>query len=477
MAGSCFEEMPMRNQLQKFTQFANTLLPHETEYLLAVQQFQDEKRLDILRLVDYNAHHIDQFTPYDTQLDKRKYNHLKNWIKERLEAVDVDKHFNWMLEMEQQIATDTIQTSEEKELLKAIRAYQHPAFFFTKFYELIEHYRHFLLIRLRYADHQLANDFLKKYQADYQLNKKVNEKLHDATLDIVGQYSGKKVESSQWTDWLSEVFYDDRIDGLNRYLALVRLVFISHNYRKYDLLRKKFDHLDRLFSQGIYYSKRLLLNYYSNRLMLHSNFREYDRAVYFGYLSIRSKNHDYLFYVNNLCAVLLRLKRYQEALQLIQKASPEAKKTKNFHNRVGYVAFYMEALNKNGLYKNAEGYGGSFLKAYAKEVLQYRWHLFFSVYLESLVQRAQFESLLRIAQKYKLLELDKTYRSTAAYLPVIPIYIEGAKYKEGLLSQKGLLENIAAYLKQCKEDKERMPALKKLLVEMKSWLPELGKIQ
>lgn len=460
--------------MQKFTQFANTLLPHETEYLLATQQFQDEKRLEILRLVDYNAHHIEQFTPYDTGIDKRKYNHLKNWIRERLKTVDVDEQFNWMLEMEQQIATDTIQTAEEKELLRAIRSYQHPAFFFTKFYELIEQYRHFLLIRLRYADHQLVDEFLNTYREDYRHNKGVNEKLHEVTLDIVGQYSGKQAESSQWTDWLSEVFYDERVDGLNRYLALVRLVFISHNYRKYDLLREKFDHLDRQFSRGIYYSKRLLLNYYSNRLMLHSNFREYDRAVYFGYLSIRSKNHDYLFYVNNLCAVLLRLQRYQEALQLIQQASPEAKKTKNFHNRVGYVAFYMEALNKNGLYKNAEGYGASFLKAYAREVIQYRWHLFFSVYLEALVRRGQFEALLRTAQKYKLPELDKAYRSNAAYLPDIPLYILGAEYKEGLISRKALLDSVREYLEQYQNDGERLPAFKKLLMEIKSWLPEVA---
>lgn len=464
----------MRNQLQKFTTFANTLLPHETEYLLSVQQFQDEKRLEILQLVNYNAHHIGQFTPYDTAIDKRKYNHLKNWINERLNAVDVDEQFNWMLTMEQQIATDTIQTKEEKALLKAIRIYQHPSFFFTKFYELIEQYRHFLLIRLRYADHQLADDFLKQYRRDYELNRSINEKLHDATIDIVGQYSGKKVESREWTDWLSEVFYDESTDGLNRYLALVRLVFISHNYRKYDLLREKFDHLDQLFAQGIYYSKRLLLNYYSNRLMLHSNFREYDQAVYYGYLSTRSKNHDYLFYVNNLCAVLLRLKRFQEALQVIQQASPEAKKTKNFHNRVGYVAFYMEALNKNGLYKNAEGYGASFLKAYAKQVLQYRWHLFFSVYLETLAQRGQFEALLRTAQKYKLLNLDKDYQTNAAYLPVISLYIAGAGFKEGILSRKELLLQIGHFADRYQHDTERRPGFQKLLNEMKSWLPEVN---
>ena len=74
----------MRNKLQKFTAFADTLLPHETEYLLSVQRFDDDERLAILRLIDYNCRNIYQFTPYGEEIDKRKYSHLKNWITEQL---------------------------------------------------------------------------------------------------------------------------------------------------------------------------------------------------------------------------------------------------------------------------------------------------------------------------------------------------------------------------------------------------------
>ena len=464
----------MRNQLQKFTDFANTLLPHEADYLLSVQQFADEQRLAILQQVAYNARHIAQFTPYDTAIDKRKYNHLQNWIQARLDAIDVDVHFSRMLDMEQKIMTDTIRPDEEKELLQEIRKYRHPAFFFTKFYEVVEHYRHFLLVRLRYADHQQADRFLKNYRQAYLESKEINEKLHDATLDIVGQYSGEPTESRQWAGWLSKIFYNENISGLNRYLSLVRLVFIGHNYRTYELLRKKFDYLDAQFSTGKYYSKRLLLNYYNNRLMLHSHFREYDKAVRYGYLSVRAKTHDYLLYVNNLCAVLLRLNRNQEALQLMQKAAPEAKKTKNFHNRVGYVAFYMEALNKNGLYKNAAGYGDTFLKAYADEVLQYRWHLFFSVYLEAVLHLGQSDKLLRTARKYTLPERDSAYRSNANYLPVIPLYVETARFREGLISRAELLKTVETYTGQYRNDPDRSAGFQELLERLRSWLPEVA---
>lgn len=460
----------MRHPLHTFTNFANSLLPHETEYLMSVQQLQDEERLTILRQVDYNAHHIGQFTPYDTSIDKRKYHHLQRWIQDKLSAVDVDEQLKWMLDMEQKINTDNIRSAEEKQLLKAIRSYRHPAFFFAKFYELVEQYRHFLLIRLRYADHQLADDFLRSYRPVYTRSRAINEQLHDATLDIVGQYSGQGGDSKQWIGWLSEVFYNEQVDGCNRYLALVRLVFISHNYRQYDLLREKFDYLDRQFSQGKYYSKRLLLNYYSNRLMLHSNFREYERAAHYGYLSIRARNHDYLLYVNNLCAVLMRTGRYQEALQLIQQASPEARKTKNFHNRIGYVSFYMEALISNGMYKNAEGYGASFLKAYAKEILQYRWHLFFSVFLESMLYLGHYEALLKVSRKYRLTERDKAYRTNAGYLPIIPLYIEIARYKEGIIAGSELQQVLQMFTAPEREASEKY---RNLWEKVKHWIPEV----
>lgn len=462
----------MRSPLKKFTDFTNTLLPNETAYLLSVQKFKDTDRLDILRLVDYNAHHIDQFTPYDTAIGKRKYHHLKNWISARLKAIDVDEHFNQMLDWEKKIMTDSIQAADEKELLKTIKQYEHPAFFFSKFYELIEHYRHFLLIRLRYADHQLADDFLKKYHAAYLQSRQIKEKLHEASLAIVGQYSGAGDESKPWEGWLSEIFFNEKLEGQIRYLALVRLVFICHNYRTYDLLRAKFDYLDKKLAQGYYYSKRLLINYYNNRLMLHSHFREYDRAVYYGYLSVRAKTHDYLLYVNNLCAVLLRLNRNQEALELMKEASTEAKKTKNFHNRIGFVAFYMEALNKNGLCKNAEQYGDSFLKAYAKEILQYRWHLFFSVYLEAIFHQSHFEKLLKTAQKYRLRERDKAYRKNANYLPVIPLYLAASRFAEGAISKATFFDRLDTFLSEY--DFQTNTTLRQVLEGLKIRVPEVA---
>jgi len=418
-------------QLQKFTDFANQLLPHETAYLLSVQQFEDGQKLEILRLVDFNCRNIGQFSPYDTSIDKRKYSHLKNWIQDRLEEIDVDAHYKWMLELEKKIMTDAIDWNEEKVLLRAVRNYQHPGFFFSRFYELLQLYRHFLLIRLRYPDYEVVNGFLEQYAAAYEFSRKTGDRLHRATNDIVRQYSGGAATSAKWESWLHEVFYDDQVEGIQRHMALIRLTFISFNYRKYDLLREKYDYLDRQLCEGRYYSKRLLVNYYINRLLLHSRFGEYEKAVFFGYLSIREKTHDYILYVNNLCGVLLKLEKHRQALELMRQAAPEMRHTQNMFNRVSFVAYYMGALNKNGLHKNAEGYGDTFLKAYSKDVLSQRWHLFFSHYLEALLYLGQYDKIIRTIRKFDLLSKDEVYRAKPGYQPNIPVYFHLSQYKEG----------------------------------------------
>lgn len=427
----------MRSKLQKFTDFANGLLPHETSYLISIQSFEDPLRLQILERVHHNAQHIEQFIPYDPDIDKRKYNHLKNWINHRLASIDVDQQFSWIHKMEEKVVTDAIQAKEERQLLKVVKDYQHPWHYFTSLYEMLDNYRHFLLIRMRYSDHEVVNDFIQTYKGDYELSKKVSERIHEATRDIVNQYSGQSIQSDHWKAWLEEVFYNESLDGLNRYMALVRLVFIAHNHRQYDALKEKFEYLESNIVKGKDYSKRLLLNYYNNRLMMHTNFKEYKEAMYYGNLSIRYPSHDRLLYVNNLCAVLLRQNAHQEALELMQRVAPDVRKTTNMHNRIGFIAFYMEALIKNGLYKNAERFGDSFLNAYSKDILKFRWHLFFSIYLESMIYLEHFSKIIRLVKRFDLIGKDEAYRSKNNYSPVIRVFYKLAEYKEGIIRESG----------------------------------------
>lgn len=463
----------MRNKLQIFTNFANTLLPHETHYLLGVQQLADQVKLGILERVDYNCQHINQFTPYDPNIDKRKYSHLKNWVQQRLTELDVDAHFEWMSTLERQITTDAIEAEEEKTLLREIRQYQHPGFFFTKFYELVQQYRHFLLIRMRYADHETVHKFLETYQEAYANSKRISEQFHQATLDIVKQYSENSAESIQWEKWLTRIFYDETLEGYTRYMAFVRLTFISFNYRKLDLLGEKFAYLDRIFGEGKFYSKRILLNYYHLRMLLHARLREFDKAIHYGYLSIRGKTHDYLFYVNNLGAVLLRGNKPQEALTMMRNAAPEMKSSQNFYNKVGFVAFYIKCLLQNQLLRNAESYAETFLSAYEKEVLQYRWHTFFTAYMGALLSQRKFQKMIRVATKYRLLDLEKGYETRPDYVPALLWYTSIAQYKEEVIDKNTLQRRLQDYFNAHRGEKDRSHQIGELLNELKPHAPEV----
>lgn len=464
----------MRSKLQKFTEFAGSLLPHETEYLLQSQRFEDDIKLGILDRVNNNSHRLKDWEGYDEEIDKRKYSHLKNWVVERLDAIDVDQQFNWMCEMEKRIMTDSIDPTEEKTLLKKIRDFALPMFYFTKFYELVETYRHFLLIRLRYDDHRMVDDFLKSFKEDYLRSKSVSERIHTATAEIINQFATTDpAETLKWEDWLIEVFYDETLDGLNRYLALVRLTFLYLNYRQLDRLRDKYDFLDQQFREGRYYSKRLLLNYYHNRMLLHTKCKEYDQAIYYGYLSVRQKNNDYLLYVNNLSGVLLRQNRHEEAMDILRAALPDMKASKNFFNKIGYVAFYVHALNRTGKARSAENYAEAFLQAYRQEIFKYRWHLFFSAYLQSLMLQEKYAKALRTIRKFKLMEREKRYQKRANYLPTILWYQILCEYKEGHLTRQQLQQRLQQQLQEAATDKDRHANLKELLKEMKAYAPDV----
>ncbi|MCC6283266.1 MAG: hypothetical protein IT262_21855 [Saprospiraceae bacterium] len=460
-------------KLRTFSEFAATLLPQETAYLLSVQKFGDQVKLSILERLHENCRNIDVFIPYDEEIDKRKYSSLKNWITDRLRENDVDIQFEWMNEMERKIITDAIEPEEERLIFRTLKNFQPTHFFFIKFYELAQAFRHFLLIRLRRDEHRVVNEFLLQHQATYERSKQTYGQLHEATLDIVQQYATGSGESIQWQKWLADAFYDETLDGLNRYFALIRLIFVHLNYGRYVPLLEKFEYWDKVLERGQYYSKRLLTNYYSQRLLLHSKFKDYEKAAYYGYLSVRSKNSDYIFYVNNLAAVLLRAKRYPAALEVMKAAYPDVKTTRNFHNKIGFVAFYIKCLYGNRQYKNAESYAATFLKAYAKEVFAYRWHLFFSAYFEVLFRQGKFTKLLSVAQQYRLLERDVEYRKKSTYLPVIPWYHELANYRETGKGLQTIANGILQYILDLPPDSEKLPLLWEFLDETKEVVPDI----
>ena len=464
----------MRSKLQKFTEFAQTLLPHETAYLLSVQQFDDKVKLAILERIHNNCRPLHPFVAYDDELDKRKYSNLKQWVTERLHAVDVDAQYEWLLEVERQIETDSIAPAVEEQLLAFLRSCTPTDYHFAKCCELARLYRHFLLIRMRYAEHREVEDFLLQFQDAYERSRQVREQLHAATRDIVHQYSKHATESIQWETWLTDVFHDETLDGWNRYMALVRLTFIYYNYRRFEPLREKYDYLDALFLQGKYYSKRLLINYYGNRLLLHSRFQEYDEAEYYGYLSVRVKTADYIHYVNNLCALLLRRKKYTEALVVMKTALPESRTTHSFHNKIGFVALYLRCLHHTAQHRAAENYADAYLRAWRKEIFEHRWHAFFTAWFEVLLAQKNYQKIMKLADKHQLPERDEAFAGKSFYLPAIPWYYAIAAFRTQRWQGARVRERMLRPLEKMALHADKITQIEELLEEIKGHAPAIA---
>jgi len=467
----------MKQKLVRFTEFANSLYPHETDYLLSIQQFATNENLKILNLINYNCKNSLNTLPYDGSLDKRKYTYIKKWIVKNLNDIDVDYYYEWLISIEKQVMTDAIMPDEEKNLLEKTITTTPTHYYFIRFYELLQHYRDYLLIRVRNQYYEPVSEYLEKYNEQYQLTTELNKKLNSATLDIIRQHSTSeiKTESKHWEKFLRKTFLDQSLDGYTRYRSVVRLTFLYYNYREFDKLRWIYELLDKMFKTNIFYSKRILANYYANRAMMHSKLNELDLAEKYGYLSIRKHNSDYLFYLLNLCGVLLKRGKNKEAYQLMTQSIPELKKTNSFYYKIGFVAFYIKTLLANDLISKAVSYAETFLDGYKKEVLKHRWHLFFSTYIRALFQAEKYAKILSITKRYNLVNKEKQFIGRAKYLPIIFWYSSVASYIEGAVSEKKLQETIIKSGNSLIKHKYKSFKIRELLDELSELMPKITK--
>lgn len=432
----------MKHKLSTFSEFVNQLFPHEADYLMRISKFSKGDNQQILAITHYNCYHQENRQSFDPEMDKRSYSYIKNWITEALDKVDVDKFYDWLLLMEKKVMTDSILPDEEKQILNNYRTIDSSHYYFLRFYELVQYYRDYLLIRVRNKLYKPTNDYLVKHEAAYLRGQAVNKQLNQATVEIIRQHETFDADPIYFKNFLHETFTDTMLDGYTRYRSAVRLTFLYYNYREFENLRSVYDALDELFKGSVFYSKRTLANYYSNRSMMHSKLNELELAEYYSYLAIRHKNSDYLFYLANLCGILLKSQKYAKALKLMSDSIPDLKRTNSFYNKIGFVSFYIRTLLYNNKAKNAVSYASTFLDAYRKEIFETRWHLFFSAYMQALMSAEKFSQILTIEKRYNLLSMEKKFIETTVYTPNLLWYHELALYMEGRQPKEQLKETI-----------------------------------
>jgi len=461
----------MRIKLVTFSDFANHLYPHEADYLLSIQKFCKGVNMQILNTLHVNCHNPLKAREYDPQIDKRSYSYIKTWIIQSLEKADVDRFYEWLAYTEKQVMIDAITPEEEREILAHIKNINPSRYFFLRFYELLQYFRDYLLIRVRNQFYKPINDYLQKYETAYQRSMEINTRLNQAAEEIIRQHETLDADPMHYSEFLQSTFNDTTLDGYTRYRAAVRLTFLYYNYREFENLRVVYDELDRLFKTDVFYSKRLLANYYSNRAMMHSKLNELVLAEKFGYLSIRQKNSDYLFYLANLCGVLLRSGKYDKALKLMSSSIPDLKKTNSFYNKIGFASFYTRTLVYNKMAKNAVSYATTFLDAYKKEIFATRWHLFFAAYLQALLSAEKYSRLLAVAKRYNLLALEKKFIDKTVYMPVLFWHNEVALYMEGRQSKEKLEETIYSSASVLLQNKYKAGRINELLDNLSECIP------
>lgn len=460
-------------QLKKFTSFANLLYPHEVQYLNSIEQFEIQETKAILHIINHNVKTPDKLLPFPKDYDKRRYSNLMKWIKDKLSAADVDVFFEWIMEMEKRINMDDILPEDEKKLLKLTNIITPSSYNFIRFYEMLNSYRDYLLIRTRVFYYQSVQQYLKKYEQAHKNAMEINRKMNHSAVDIIHQHTTSTGDSIQWETFLLETFRNKSIDGFTRYKAFVRATYIYYNYRKFDKLRVIYDELDKEIQTKKFYSKRILANYYANRAMMHSMLREMEIAEKYAYLSIRQQNSDFLFYLIKLCNILIINNKNNDALILMQKHLPQLKKINSMYTKIGFVSVYLRVLNKCGKYSWAESYGETFLSAYKKEIFTVRWHIFFCPYFMSLLKQEKYYELIHLEKKYNLSAMEKEYLGKARYVPTLLWYQALAKYMEGKISESQLKEIVKQSSKDVPESEYINMKIKELHVQLRDFLPDL----
>ncbi len=459
----------MKARLKIFTDFIKGLMPAEISYLQTVEEFQDEANKRIFdQIVKYKD--TGRLKP-DPETDKRKYAYIKKWITKKLLLVDVDKKLEELLNLEKKVMTDQVLPQDEKRILMIVKTQNELPYYFMRIYELVRDYRSFLLVRMRYQYLDPVNKYLDQYFEKYTTCRNVFEQLNLATRDITEQYARRGNNAMQWEHYLKEVFYNDQLDGLNRYYAIVRLTFLYYNNNQLDKIETLYDHLDTLFESGYFYSRRILSNYYSNRLLLHAKMNKPEVAEKYGYLSLRDRGSDYIHYLNNLCSVLLRLKKNKTALDLMQSNIPELKKTMGYHNRVGFASVFIKCLNANNKAPEGDSYGATFFSAYKEKVLAYRWHSFFAAWLQSMIMQEKYRQVITVCRRYHIMEKEKEYSKRPGYNPTISFYYNLAIYKTGESDIEKMNTLISPFAVQITQNQ----TIKELIEEITHHVPELKK--
>lgn len=429
----------MKKPVKKFDLFAATVFPTEVEHVKNINEITDPELLSIIDTLNTFVNFPERKVKFDQSIDPRKYSRIIKYFETKLQKIDVDAYYAWITNIDYQITTDAIPPEDQQRILREIVEFEPGWFHAASFYRTMLNYKRYLLIRFREKDYGIVKAFLEKNLAFYWENENIEKKIDELTSKfVIRQEADLQRVNSKDIDWLLTVFYNVDISKKNRYQALVAYNLHHITTRQISPMLEPMAALEERLLKGEFYSRRILANFYANKLLLRNFEGDFAAASYCGLQSIKQYTEDYLYYLNNYCSVLMNLNRFDEVLQRSKDSMTFYKSSQDKSRKVIFMANYCRCLNNYLDYKKSIRQAERLIDELGSTIFQYKWHYFFRIYSSALMQANRPDELLRLEKKYKLTEKERSFE----FAPYIQLYTLAANFFEMKLPQDQLLKEL-----------------------------------
>lgn len=428
----------MSSKLKKFNEFVDTLFPSEINYIIENSNFQDAELKGILNRIKKKLEPNGAKVQFDDRIDPRKYSKLKLKILEKLKKINVDHFYEWISSINFSIRTDGISPQDQSRILVEIKNFSPQWYHAQSFYNAIKAYRHYLLMRNRAKDYEVIVAFLEEHKEAIKRNDQKQNRL-DQIIEKLTIKSCIEDLKEEDLNILKSTIEDEGVSRQTIYSAWLAYNMYFLHYQLVEKLIEPMQLIEESIFEGNFYSRRILANFYANKLIIYNRLEKNNEAAYYGSLSIKPQTQDYLYYVNNYCSILLTQERFVECSAIIRKSFSWFSESRNKSRKTIFISNYCRALNNLGQEQKAVRLALQFSIEMKDQLFQHQWNYFYRTYFEALYKTGSYRNIIEISRRKKLVEREQNLNHT----PFIECYLLACNYLELKISKESYLEGFS----------------------------------
>jgi len=118
-------------------------------------------------------------------------------------------------------------------------------------------------------------------------------------------------------------------------------------------------------------------------------------------------------------------------------------------------------------------YGGNFLDGYRKEIMEHRWHLFFTSYMQALIRHENYSRILSLNRRFKLVNKEKQFLGKAVYIPFIYWYTLLSSFMEGEINHEQFISQVLQSAVTLRDNPYKIRKIDELLDDIAFSIPDL----